>query len=177
MPRFSSRLVDHSIGDPAAVGLVALAENDLEAMAQLLREGEVAQWWDDPPDIDELREYLTHDYVSAFCIVVANQTVGFAQVYHANCDPFWQSFGVPSETFGLDLAIGAAGARNRGVGRAVVRLLIERLLAWPEVVRLQIDPDPDNARAVRAFGAAGFVARGVYPGYDGDTMLYMTIER
>ena len=37
--------------------------------------------------------------------------------------------------------------------------------------------DPANARAVSAFRGAGFVERGVYPGYDGDTMLYMATER
>ena len=159
------------------VGLTAMGEVDLLQIERLLREQEVALWWNDPPDIGELREYLSHDYVTAFCIVAASVTVGFAQVYHANCDPFWQSFGVPRETFGLDLAIGAADARNRGIGRVVLRLLTERLFMQPEVVRLQIDPDPENARAVRAFGAAGFAASGVHPGYDGDTMLYMTIER
>jgi RimJ/RimL family protein N-acetyltransferase len=109
--------------------------------------------------------------------VAVNATVGFLQVYHANCDDFWVRFGVPQETFGLDLAIGAPAARNRGVGRAALLLTIERLFQWPEVKRVQIDPDPENAHAVRTFAAAGFEARGVYPGYDGDEMLYMAVER
>lgn len=173
---FSSRLSDDVIGDPAAVGLVALTARDLPELDRLMRDPEVAERWPDY-EIDDFRDYLTHAYVTPFRIVAANVTVGFLQVYHANCDDFWVRFGAPKETFGLDLAIGAAAARNRGVGRAVLRLMIERLFQWPEVRRVQIDPDPENARAVRAFRAAGFVERGVYPGYDGDTMLYMTAER
>jgi RimJ/RimL family protein N-acetyltransferase len=151
-------------------------ESDLPAMAPLLAEPEVAVWWG-ADAIDEIRSHLTSEIVSPFRIVVESATVGYAQVYHANRDEFWPAFGVPRETFGVDLSIGVAVARNRGVGRAVLRLLIDRLFAWPEVVRVQIDPDPTNARAIAANRAAGFVERGIYPGYEGETMLYMTIER
>jgi RimJ/RimL family protein N-acetyltransferase len=173
---FASRLTDTVIGDPAGVGLVAVTARDLRELDGLMHDPEVAEWWPDY-EIDDFREYLTHAYVAPFRIVAANKTVGFLQVYHANRDEFWTQFGVPAETFGLDLAIGDAAARERGVGRAVLRLMIERLFQWPEVVRVRIDPDPENERAIRAFAAAGFVARGVYPGYEDDPMLYMTVER
>jgi RimJ/RimL family protein N-acetyltransferase len=176
VPPFSSRIVDRVIGDPGKVALVALTEGDLPDIDRLLREAEVAAWWPDP-DIEEKREFLTHNYVSPFRIVAANATIGYAHAFHANRDEFWASFGVPSETFGMDIAIGEASARNRGVGRVAARLLVARLFAWPQVVRVQIDPYPPNERAVRSYRGAGFVERGVYPGYDGDTMLYMTIER
>ena len=164
------------IGDPAVVGLVALTEIDLDEVEQFMTEGEVARWW---PDFDrgEIRSFIEGGYVTPFRVVAEGATVGYAHVYHANMDEFWVAFGVPRATFGIDLSIGVASARNRGVGRAAVRLLVDRLFAWREVVRLQIDPDADNARAIRAYGAVGFVARGLYPGYDGETMLYMTIER
>jgi aminoglycoside 6'-N-acetyltransferase len=173
---FASRLPDRVIGDPASVGLIALTKADLGDIEQLLQEPGVAQWWRDF-GIEEIAAHLTSDYVAPFRIVVAGQTVGYAQAYHANRDQFWIDFGVPSETFGLDLSIGDPSLRGRGVGRAVIQLLVDRVLAWPEVVRVQIDPEPHNEAAVRAYRAAGFVERGTYPGYDGDTMLYMTIER
>jgi aminoglycoside 6'-N-acetyltransferase len=173
---FQSRLPDITIGDPRELALIALRAADLADIERLLSDGEVAQWWRDF-DIDDIAEFLDHDYVSPFRIVLEGRTVGYAQTYHANRDQFWVDFGVPRETFGIDLSIGVASLRNRGVGRAAVKLLVDRLLAWPEVVRLQIDPEATNERAIRAYGAAGFVARGVFPGYDGDEMLYMTIER
>ena len=170
------RLADKVIGNPMEVALVAMTEVDIPDVARMMQEAEVAARWPDA-DPDDFTEYLTHAYVTPFKIMAAGVTVGFLQVYHANSDPFWQDFGVPRETFGVDLAIGEAGARNRGVGRTVLRLLIERLFALPNVSRVQIDPDPENARAIRAFGAAGFVAHGTCPGYEGTQMLYMAIER
>lgn len=101
-------------------------------------------WWDDL-DIDEIRSFITDAYVTPFRIVAANATVGYAQAYHANRDPFWVAFGVPRETFGLDLSIGETATRGRGVGRVAFRLLVDRLFAWREVVRVQIDPIPTTS--------------------------------
>lgn len=174
---FASRLSDQVIGDPCDVALAALREADLPTIERLMCEAEVAAWWRDF-DIDEIGSFITTDeYVTPFRVVTGGETVGYAHVYHANRDPFWVAFGVPKETFGLDLSIGSAVARGRGIGRKAVRLLVQRLLLWPEVVRVQIDPESINERAIRAYGAAGFAPRGRYPGYDGDEMLYMTVER
>jgi aminoglycoside 6'-N-acetyltransferase len=174
---FSSLIRDRVIGDPSRIGLVTLEQEDLPEIERLLREKEVAQWWREL-DIDEMRAHPDEDdYVSRFKIVVAHKAIGYAHAYHANRDEFWTAFGVPRETFGIDLSIGEPAARNRGVGRAAIRLLVDRLLAWPEVVRVQIDPDPANERAIRAYRAVGFIERWTGPGYDGDAMLYMTMER
>ena len=174
---FSSLIDDAVIGNPGTLGLVALTTADLPAIERLLRKPDVAAWWPDL-DMDEMRALPSEDdYVSRFKIVLARRTVGYAHAYHANRDEFWLTFGVPRETFGIDLSIGDPSARGRGVGRAATLLLADRLLAWPEVVRVQIDPDVANERAIRAYRGAGFIERGVYAGYDGGQMLYMTIER
>jgi aminoglycoside 6'-N-acetyltransferase len=174
---FSSLIRDSVIGDPVAIGLMALTAADLPAIERLLGEEQVAQWWHEL-DMDEMRALPSaDDYVSRFKIVLEHRMVGYVHAYHANRDEFWVRFGVPRETFGIDLSIGDPLARNRGVGRGATRLLIDRLFAWHEVVRVQIDPDVANERAIRAYRGAGFVERGVYPGYDGDQMLYMTIDR
>jgi hypothetical protein len=73
------------------VGVTAMGEFDLLQIERLLREKEVALWWNDPPDTGLLRE-----------------------------------------SFGCDLAVGAADSRNRGMGRGVLHLLTERLFMPPE---------------------------------------------
>ena len=94
---FSSLIADPLIGDPAAIGLVALTAADLPEIERLLREGEVAQWWHEL-DMDEMRALPSaDDYVSRFKIVVAHRMVGYAHIYHANRDEFWVRFGVPRD--------------------------------------------------------------------------------
>ena len=145
---FSSRLGDAVLGEPATLALVALRDADLPEIERLLRDEEVARWWREL-DMDEMRAAPgADDYVSRFKIVAAHKTIGYAHAYHANRDDFWVKFSVPRETFGIDLSIGDPAARNRGLGRAATRLLVERLFAWPEVIRVQIDPEATNERAI-----------------------------
>jgi aminoglycoside 6'-N-acetyltransferase len=61
----------------------------------------------------------------------------------------------PEGTRGLDQFIGEADMIGRGHGSAFVRVFANRMLTsgTPRVVT---DPDPVNARAVRAYEKAGF---------------------
>jgi RimJ/RimL family protein N-acetyltransferase len=58
----------------------------------------------------------------------------------------------------------------------MVRAFVERLLADPEVTKVQADPDPSNARAIRCYEKVGFrrIARIRTP--DGPALL-MILER
>jgi aminoglycoside 6'-N-acetyltransferase len=72
---------------------------------------------------------------------------------------------------GFDLFLEPA-ARGRGIGSAALRLLAEHVtitLRWPNVT---LDPERGNARAIRAFTKAGFVALG--SPRDDETHLVMT---
>jgi aminoglycoside 6'-N-acetyltransferase len=165
----------------AGAGLAArpLRHSDLTDIERMLSVPEVAQWYDDDPladQIAEMAEHIESDYVSPFLIALNGKPIGYIQAYHANCEEFWTRFGVPRETFGLDMFL--AEARERGLGSRLTRAMIDRLFAMDGVVRVHIDPDPANARAIRAYEKAGFRRVGVFPGYYPDEeMLYMTIDR
>jgi RimJ/RimL family protein N-acetyltransferase len=58
----------------------------------------------------------------------------------------------------------------------MVRAFIERLFADPAVTRIQTDPSPDNARAIRCYQKAGFDPVGVVATPDGPA-LFMICER
>lgn len=176
---FQSRLADALIGDPARLALRALERGDLDFLSRMLAEPDVAAWFGDPQDeLAEIEAHISSHYVTPFLIISGGTPAGYFQAYHANAEAFWQDFGVPCETFGMDLSLGGIH-RGRGLGRAAIALMTARLWRMPEVTRLQIDPDPRNTRAVRAYAACGFAPQGIFPGYGGDQdeMLYMTLER
>jgi len=165
----------------AGAGLTArpLVHSDLDLMGRMLAVPEVAEWYDDDPIADQVAELAAHiasPYVSPFLVALDDGPIGYIQAYHANCEGFWTAFGVPRETFGLDMFL--AEARNRGLGSRLTRAMIVRLFEMDGVVRVQIDPDPANARAIRAYEKAGFRRAGLFPGYYPDEeMLYMIVER
>jgi aminoglycoside 6'-N-acetyltransferase len=158
----------------AGEGLVLrpLAHADMPAILAMFADGEVARWWTSPPA--EIAEIIDEPSVWPYLVTLDGAPIGYFQIYHANPEPFWAEFGVPAETFGLDMFL---TRRGEGIGTRMVRAAIARVLELPAAVRVQIDPDPANPRAIRAYEKAGFTAHAAMSGYDGDPMLYMTIER
>ena len=73
-------------------------------------------------------------------------------------------------TRGIDLFIGELDMVNHGHGSAFIRTFIDRLLA-SGAPRVITDPDPENARAVRAYEKAGFVKDRMVDTPDGPALL------
>lgn len=158
--------------------LSALTRGDLPAIAEILRDPEVAVWFGEDHDasLAEIAGHIGDAIVSPFLVTLAGAPLGYMQAYHANAEPFWRDFGVPRETYGLDMSLGAR--RGEGLGRRMCRAMIDHLFTLPEVMRVQIDPDHENPRAIAAYRAAGFREVGRFPGYyPGETMVYMVIDR
>jgi aminoglycoside 6'-N-acetyltransferase len=71
---------------------------------------------------------------------------------------------------GVDLSLGDPAKLSRGIGSAALRAFAERLAAQGYRTII-IDPDPENARAVRAYEKAGFRAIPRLLGRTGDTLI------
>ena len=103
--------------------------------------------------------------------IVAADTRPFAYLQCYNISAWDAGFGPqPAGTRGLDQFIGEQDMLGRGHGSAFIRDFAERLLAdgTPRVV---IDPDPDNARAIRAYEKAGFSRDRLVDTADGVALL------
>src|SRR3954451_7885946 len=76
----------------------------------------------------------------------------------------------PEATRGIDQMIDAPEMVGRGHGSALIRVFVENLLGTgtPRVV---VDPDPGNARAIRAYEKAGFVRDKLVGTPDGISLL------
>ncbi len=166
------------IGSPDEPWLVltALGENDLPMIRRWLAEPHVARVWAAPEDgVAEIASHLSQAHVAPYLIVEDEQPAGYIQLYHANPDEFWSAHDLPRETYGLDLFIGLPELTGRGLGTRAIRLAVRYLSALPEAARLHVDPSPDNAAAIRAYGKAGFVPVGEIETPDGRS-LYMILD-
>ena len=171
----SSKLALQRLDAGGGLAFEALRHAHLPAIAAMFGDPEVARWYGEDP-LDEITGHIDDAVVSPFLVTLEGAPLGYVQAYHANAEAFWAGFGVPRETYGLDMFLGAR--RGEGLGRRVCRALIGHLFTLPGVVRVQIDPDPENRRAVAAYAAAGFEMQGVFAGYyPGERMAYMTIDR
>ena len=145
---------------------------DLPTIKRWLETPHVAEWWHDPAEQFELVSGdLDHPEVAQFIVAVDEQPFAYLQCWRlmnwANClGP------QPDGTRGLDQFIGEAGMLGCGHGSAFVRAFAGRLLA-NGVPRLVMDPDPSNARAIRAYEKAGFRRDRVVDTPDGPALLML----
>jgi len=162
-----------------------LQEADLPLLTDWLNRPHVLEWWgggDTASSIETTRtKYLPRmdasSTVKPYVAVLADEPVGFIQSYVAlDCgDGWWEEERDPGVR-GIDQFIGDSKKLGQGLGTAIVRAFIRRLLAEPGVTRIQADPDPANARAIRCYVKAGFRPAGTVTTPDGPALL-MVIER
>jgi RimJ/RimL family protein N-acetyltransferase len=154
-----------------------LTERRLPLLAEWLARPHVAEYWGEPSSTDELwADYLAPERedssTEAFIVLFGSQPVGFVQVYRvAGCSGGWWPDERDPGARGIDQFLADEGALNQGLGTAMIRAFLTRLFASSDVTTIQTDPDPDNARAIRAYEKAGFVKDEVVDTPDGKALL------
>ena len=143
---------------------------DLPLIRRWLETPHVSQWWHDPAEQFELVSGdLDHPDMAQYLVASDGRPFAYLQCY--NLSDWNTGFGPqPDGTRGLDQFIGEADMLGRGHGSAFIRVFTEQLLAkgTPRVV---IDPDPANARAIKAYARAGFSKDRIVDTPDGPALL------
>jgi aminoglycoside 6'-N-acetyltransferase len=139
------------------VTLRELRQEDLPRLAEIINHPDVARWWEEH-DVEQLRrEFFGPGADVAFAIVADDEVVGVIS-YGEVDDPDYRSAG-------MDISV-ASEHQGRGLGsdalRTLGRYLIEERRHW----RLTIDPDVENARAIRVYERIGFRPVGVMRRYE-----------
>jgi aminoglycoside 6'-N-acetyltransferase len=129
---------------------------DLPMLKQWLAAPHVMQWWGDTDkQFALLSGDLNADGIDQFVVEIGDRPIGYIQCYDPHAWP-GNGFGPqPSGARGIDQFIGEADMIGRGHGSAFVRQFVAGRLAAgaPHVIT---DPEPGNARAIRAYEKAGF---------------------
>ncbi|MGY4475241.1 GNAT family N-acetyltransferase [Bradyrhizobium sp. USDA 3364] len=143
---------------------------DLPQIKRWLALPHVCQWWGDPAEQYVLVSGdLDEPAMDQFIVATEQSDLGYIQCYDLTA---WNSgFGrQPEGTRGIDLFIGEPDMIARGHGSALIRAFVEERLAQG-APRIVTDPDPANARAVRAYAKAGFQDAGMVDTPDGPALL------
>ena len=148
-----------------------MTATDLPLVRRWLAEPHVVQWLGDTLQQFELVSGdLEVEAMDQFIVATADRPFGYIQCYNPDV---WPDNGLgehPRGTRGIDQFIGEPDMVDRGHGSAFIRAFIERVLATgaPRVIT---DPDPDNARAIRAYEKAGFSRDRLVDTPDGTALL------
>jgi aminoglycoside 6'-N-acetyltransferase len=156
---------------PRAYAFRAMTAADLPMIHDWLTQPHVATWWGDPDEQYALvRDDLGHPAMKQFVVTVDDLSFAYLQCY----DPAaWPEGGLgmqPAGARGIDQFIGDPAMVELGHGSTFIRAFVDRLLknGTPRAVT---DPDPDNARAIRAYEKAGFQRKSLVDTCDGPALL------
>ncbi|MEO7457309.1 MAG: GNAT family N-acetyltransferase [Gemmatimonadaceae bacterium] len=156
---------------------------DLPTLNEWLGRPHVAEWWGAQQSLEEVEADYAPSIANptnhaSYIALLGDEPVGFIQSYvpvafHA--EGWWLDEHDPGVR-GTDQFLANAGQLGQGVGSAMLRAFVARLFADPAVSRIQTDPAPDNARAIRSYEKAGFRPAREVMTLDGPALL-MYAER
>jgi aminoglycoside 6'-N-acetyltransferase len=133
-----------------------MSATDLTLVRRWLEAPHVTQWWGDAGQQFALvSDDINEPAMEQFIVAAEDRPFGYLQCYDPNA---WPDNGLgahPAGTRGIDQFIGESDMVGRGHGSAFIRFFVDQLLA-NGTPRVLTDPDPANARAVRAYEKAGF---------------------
>ncbi|MEO1197791.1 MAG: GNAT family N-acetyltransferase [Pseudomonadota bacterium] len=165
--------------DVSNIRFEPIVSSHLTLLADWLERPHWRIWWGEPDtELGHIRDMVEgRDTTRPFLFFVNGEPTGYIQYWfighHQNAE--WTESNpwladLPAETIGIDLSIAEEGHLSRGIGSAVLRAFVEKLVAEGHR-QIIIDPDPANLRAVRAYEKAGFRRMDIYSGRDGDILL------
>ncbi len=153
-----------------------MSADDLPLVRTWLTQPHVREWWGDPDEqfglvSGDMSEPAMDQYIVSLIAFSSEVGTGLRQENASMQKPVGAPLGYlqcyrladwntgfgpqPADTRGIDQMIGPTDMIGRGHGSGFIRAFIEDLLTngTPRVV---VDPDPENARAIRAYEKAGF---------------------
>ena len=147
-----------------------MTADDLPLMKRWLAMPHVTEWWGDAGEQYELVSAdLEHPAMDQYIVTTDGRPFAYLQCYDLTA---WNSgFGTqPLGARGIDQFIGEPDMIGHGHGSAFIRAFIDGRLA-AGMPRAVTDPDPSNARAVRAYEKAGFRRDRMVDTPDGPALL------
>jgi aminoglycoside 6'-N-acetyltransferase len=130
--------------------------DDLPMLAAWLDQPHVAEWWDEVDDkVAEIREAMIDPSTEPYIVELDGRPIGYIQCYDPHAEEGHPYRDQPPGTLGIDQFIGEPDLVGIGHGSRLIRAFVDGLFARG-AKRVVIDPDPANARAIRAYKNAGF---------------------
>lgn len=157
---------------------------DLPMLRVWLEQPHCREWWGDPEvETGYVRDMIEgRDSTRPFIFEIGARPVGYIQVWRiadARVEPWLTEapwvLDLPEDAVGVDLSIGDAALLSRGIGSRVLCAFVAMLRAEGHRCII-IDPEPANARAVRAYEKAGFRIIPELEGRTGDSLLMRWAE-
>ena len=152
---------------------------DLPMLRGWMEQAHWREWWGDPDEeCGMIRDMVEgRDTTRPFIFRIDERDCGYIQVWivaDQMVEPWltkapWMR-DLPAGAVGVDLSVGDAADLGKGLGSNVLIAFVDKLRADGRT-EIFIDPDPANARAIRAYEKAGFAVWPELAGRTSDVLI------
>ncbi|MEG1427315.1 MAG: GNAT family N-acetyltransferase [Oscillospiraceae bacterium] len=156
------------------LSIVRMTGEDYRQMSQWLTDEKVLKYYDgrdNPSDLHQVietyRPLVMGEDESTPCILrEEGRAVGYIQFYPITKERAELKVDTFKAPYGIDLFIGEADCRGRGLGPRFLRMLSAYLLSEMDADVLVGDPQAWNQRSINAFARAGFTQEAILPDHE-----------
>ncbi|MDH6364476.1 RimJ/RimL family protein N-acetyltransferase [Enterococcus sp. PF1-24] len=143
-----------------------MKDDDISLVAAWLNKEHVKKWYEIPHlnvTIDDWLYEINHRYdefqwLTHLIVMWGDTPIGLCQYY--NCqDSGEEDFGtLPlAGSYGIDYLIGEEDYLGKGLGKALISLLVDKIFSFPDAQRVTADIDKANQASEKSLLACGFV--------------------
>jgi len=134
-------------------------DNDISTIETWLNKEYIKKWYGDPNEwLDEIRNLSgAFDWLNHFIAEHEGTPIGFCQYYDCSKTPKgyeWDN--EPPGTFGIDYMIGEEQFLKKGLGSAMIQLLIDLIKSNENVKQIFADPVKENKASIKLLEKNGF---------------------
>ncbi len=136
-----------------------LKDKDVPMFKKWLYEPHVAKWYHDPKDWIEEVEKRNSDYkwLHHYIVETEGVPIGFCQYYeYFNSDEEWHGNTEISGTYSIDYMIGEFSYLRKGIGKAIIKELIEKIKSHDNAKRIIVQPEPENKSSCNTLLSYGY---------------------
>lgn len=151
------------------IRLRELTDSDLLLFKEWLYLPHVAAWYHDPLDwIEEVEKRNSEfHWIQHFIVEHEGKPIGFCQYYeYSNSGETWHGSTEISGTYSIDYMIGEAAYLGKGLGKAIIKALIDKIKKEEHAKLIIVQPEPQNSASCKTLLSCGF-------DYDGVNEIYI----
>ena len=134
-------------------------DNDIILMKTWLNKEHVRKWYEDPNDwLTEIyRRFDKFSFVNHFIALYDNKPIGFCQYYTcADANETWYGDIPLAGSYSIDYLIGEENYLGKGIGKAIIDLLVKEVFSLNEAQRIIVLPEIENTASCKSLLANGF---------------------
>lgn len=145
-----------------------LQNEDIKIVYTWLMKPYVKQWFEDSEDwMQEIEERnTTFSWIHHFIVLWGEKPIGFCQYYKCiDAMEDWYGDTDLLGTYSIDYMIGEEDYLGKGIGKALIVLLTNRVFSLPECKRIIVHVDKENDRSRNTLLRSGYNHNEVYDFY------------